>query len=186
MLFVASPNPACDRLSAGRYEPQYDNCYPRGDEYDDDQSSSNNDDVVGDCLILTDAVGGDNIDDLTSTTQYLQQPSLLMSSVLLESLPLPIPSDDVAYDDPLALFTRRMQKYHATNLTNNRKSTIQAEDDLLERRLSDTIHWGYLGSRSNSSSTVAEQDHDYFDTIVMEEIMNVPWPFDVLNIEDFS
>ena len=117
MLFVASPNPACDHLSAGRYEPQYDNCYPRGDEYDDDQSSSNNDDVVGDCLILTDAVGGDNIDDLTSTTQYLQQPSLLMSSVLLESLPLPIPSDDVAYDDPLALFTRRMQKYHATNLT---------------------------------------------------------------------
>ena len=143
--------------------------------------SSFNDNNVGDCSILMSTVGEDDIDEYLISTTYLQQPSLLMSSLLLESLPVPIPSSNMN-DNPLSSFTRRMQKYHATTTSMNKSSTIQVEDELLERKLSDTIHGGYFGG--SSSTVVMEQDCDYFDPIVLEEIMNVPFPFDVLNMDE--
>jgi hypothetical protein len=102
--------------------------------------------------------------------------SLLMSSVLMESLPLPMPSS--LSDDHVASFTRRMQKHHMElHDVDAAHSTVQIQDEQLEQKLSDTIHHGYFDSAD-------ENDTDHYDPIVMEEIMNVPWPFHVLDLDE--
>ncbi len=106
------------------------------------------------------------------------QQSILMSSVLLESLPLPMPSS--LADDPVASFTRRIQKYHMVLHEDLRsdfdaaQSIVRIQDEKLEQKLSDTIHCGYF----EDSGT------DYVDPIVMEEILNVPWPFHVIDLNE--
>jgi hypothetical protein len=106
------------------------------------------------------------------------QQSMLMSSKLLESLPLPMPSS--LADDPAASFTRRIQKYHMVLQEEVRcdfdaaQSIVQIQDEELEQKLSDIIHCGYF----EDSGT------DCFDPIVMEEILNVPWPFHVLDLNE--
>ncbi len=109
------------------------------------------------------------------------QQTLLMSSILLEALPLPMPTS--ISDDPVASFTRRIQKYHKElqeeichNIDVN-QSTVQIQDEQLEQQLSDTIHNGYFNN-------VEEDANDYFDRIVMEELLNVPWPFHVIDLNE--
>ena len=106
---------------------------------------------------------------------------LLMSSILLESLPIPMPSS--TSEDHIASLTRRIQMHHMASKDEKDKkrdnSTIQAEDEVLERKLFDTIHSGYYESITGDDS-----DNDYFDSIVMEEILAIPWPFHEIDLKE--
>ena len=108
-----------------------------------------------------------------------QQQSLLMSSELLKTLPVPLPTETVGDDDDalIASFTRRIQQQHQESISMNETSTnkeeeIEREDNLLEQNLSDIIHHGYF----EETETDVNDTH-YFDSIVLEEILTVPWPF---------
>ncbi|KAL3823753.1 hypothetical protein ACHAXA_004846, partial [Cyclostephanos tholiformis] len=148
-----------------------------------DDSSSHDE---GDCSGLLGALGYEFDRASTRRTSDVlregyKQP-LLMSAMLLETLPVPMPSG--SSEDPRATFTRRMQKYHAAsrgkgNKFSNVNVAIQVEDELLEIKLSDTIHRGYFSDGEDDDC-----DSDYFDPIVMEEILNVPWPFDVIDLNE--
>ncbi|KAL7543698.1 hypothetical protein ACHAXR_012979 [Thalassiosira sp. AJA248-18] len=110
-----------------------------------------------------------------------KQPSLLMSSILLESLPVPMPS--TSSDDPAASLTRRIQKNHVASKAHENNgamsvSAIHLEDEILEARLADTIHHGYFGSTGDDC------DSDHFDSIVLDEILNVPWPFHNIDLKE--
>ena len=120
----------------------------------------------------------------------MQQQSLLMSAVLLESLPVPIATETIGEGDDalIASLTRRIQRQHQVSVAAmnvNGDSTkqdgddmisssqiIDQEDVLLEQALSDVIHPGYFEETENDVN-----DEHYFDSIVMEEILTVPWPF---------
>jgi hypothetical protein len=111
--------------------------------------------------------------------KHHQQQSLLMSSELLETLPVPLSTETVGNDDDalIASFTRRIQQQHQESISMDENSTnkedeIEREDDLLEQTLSDIIHHGYF----EETETDVNDTH-YFDSIVLEEILTVPWPF---------
>ena len=163
-----------------------DDSYSRDDDDDDD-------DDEGDCSTLPLRALGEEEGDATTapppTTSgrcrggCKPQPSLLMSALLLETLPAPMPSGPS--EDPLGTFTRRIQKCHAASREAERDDAakdanieIRAEDEVLEGKLSDTIHRGYFGGAGD------DRDGDYFDPIVMEEILNVPWPFHVIDLNE--
>lgn len=104
------------------------------------------------------------------------QHPLLMSSMLMESLPMPIPDMDT---DVLATFTYRVQKSHRDAVgmeTNelNTTETIVSDDDALEEKLSDTIHSGYFDGVGS--------DDEVLDSIVLDEVLNVPWPFHCIDL----
>jgi len=129
--------------------------------------------------------GGQNNND---NRALQQQQSLLMSAVLLESLPVPMVTETSGGggDDALiASLTRRMQQQHQVSVSSMmnggateqkhgdmNSSQINQEDDLLEQALSDVIHPGYFEETENDVN-----DEHYFDSIVLEEILTVPWPF---------
>ena len=118
--------------------------------------------------------------------QTIRQQSLLMSAALLESLPIPKATDTFGEGDGelIASLTRRIQQRHQKSLSLmiNRcpdeedgvitSSQIDHEDDLLEHSLSDIIHTGYFDETDKDIN-----DEHYFDSIVLEEILTVPWPF---------
>ena len=104
--------------------------------------------------------------------------SFLMSSMLLESLPIPLPTLSL---DLMVSFTRRVQEKYLFLKALGREdvsgiSGIQAEDDVLEEKLADTIYPGYFCGDGD--------DSDYFDSIVLDELLNVPWPFDVIDLSE--
>jgi len=99
---------------------------------------------------------------------------LLMSATLLESLPIPLPNGT---SDLEASFTRRIQTNHFSVVSNQPKQNIvDMEDDLLQQKLSETIHKGYFCSDGN--------DCDSFDSIVLDEVLNIPWPFDTIDLNE--
>lgn len=104
--------------------------------------------------------------------------SLLMSPVLMESLPLPIPD---SASDLMASFTFRVQKQHRnamgldTNNTDERAMSLW-DDAILQRTLVDTIHSSYFDCGSD--------DDEFFDSIVLDEILNVPWPFHEIDLNE--
>jgi hypothetical protein len=113
---------------------------------------------------------------LHNNSNYRQ--SLLMSSKLMESLSMPIP--DMA-SDHLASFTYRVQKQHrdAMGLRPDEMTDISTslfDDELIERKLADTIHSGYFEA--------TEAHDDNFDSIVLDEVLNVPWPFYQLDMNE--
>jgi hypothetical protein len=118
-----------------------------------------------------------------------QHQSSLMSSVLLESLPVPMPTETIGDEGGeialTASLTRRIQRQHqasiamlVNNSTKNEcgavnlSSKIEQEDNLIELNLADIIHPGYFEETENDLN-----DEHYFDSIVLEEILTVPWPF---------
>jgi len=111
--------------------------------------------------------------------------SLLMSSTLLESLPIPMPSST---EDHLASLTRRIQMNHMASKDKegyiDLNQSIQVEDDELEGKLMDTIHSGYYESSNQKGDDSAAVDSDYFDSIVMEEVLAVPWPFHEIDLKE--
>jgi len=112
--------------------------------------------------------------------------SLLMSSTLLESLPIPMPSST---EDHLASLTRRVQMNHMASKDKegyiDLNQSIQAEDDEVEGKLMDTIHSGYYeSSNQKEGDDSAATDSDYFDSIVMEEVLAVPWPFHEIDLKE--
>jgi len=123
--------------------------------------------------------------------QLLQQQSLLMSAVLLESLPVPMATETTMggeyYNALIASLTRRIQQQHQMSVAsinggatevkdgdmNPSQIIDQGDDNLLEQQaLSDVIHAGYFEETENDVN-----DEHYFDSIVLEEILTVPWPF---------
>eukprot|EP00986_Skeletonema_menzelii_P017697 scaffold21207_cov134-Skeletonema_menzelii.AAC.3 len=115
-----------------------------------------------------------------------QYQSALMSAILLESLPVPMATETFGEgDDPLiASLTRRIQKQHQATAAAMKTGDsieqesdlvsyqIDQEDELLEQALSDIIHPGYFEETDNDIN-----DEHYFDSIVLEEMLTVPWPF---------
>ena len=137
----------------------------------DDESSN---ELVGSDLIVPPEF--DQIHDFNKQKKYKQP--LLMSPMLLESLPVPL---HTSASDLEASFTRRIQKNHlavkAPELEDvNGFDGIQAEDELLMENLADTIHSGYYCSSGD--------DNDYFDSIVVDEVLNIPWPFHELDLNE--
>lgn len=118
--------------------------------------------------------------------QAVQQQSALMSAVLLESLPVPMATETFGEGDDalIASLTRRVQKQHQTSVAAMKSgasseqdddvlsSQIDQENDLLEQALSDIIHPGYFEETDNDIN-----GEHYFDSIVLEEMLTVPWPF---------
>eukprot|EP00984_Skeletonema_dohrnii_P022502 scaffold11620_cov199-Skeletonema_dohrnii-CCMP3373.AAC.5 len=117
----------------------------------------------------------------------MQQHSALMSAVLLKSLPVPMATETFGEGDDalIASLTRRIQKQHQASVAamksgdsteqdsdNMKSSLIDQEDDLLEQALSDIIHPGYFEETDNDIN-----GEHYFDSIVLEEMLTVPWPF---------
>ncbi|KAL7468839.1 hypothetical protein ACHAXS_009074 [Conticribra weissflogii] len=99
---------------------------------------------------------------------------LLMSETLLKSLPIPLPNGTA---DLEASFTRRIQKNYASVLSNQLdQDIVHMEDEILQQTLSETIHKGYFCSDG--------KDCDSFDSIVLDEILNIPWPFDTVNLDE--
>ena len=101
------------------------------------------------------------------------QSSSLMSDVLLEALPLPMPNS--TSDDRAASFTRRLQNKHSSSSV----QTGLCDDDALERKLSRTIYSGYFDD--SSSTRMSDHDKDV-DSIVLDEILSVPWPFHQIDL----
>ena len=102
-----------------------------------------------------------------------RQSSSLMSDVLLETLPLPMPNS--ASDDRIASFTRRVQSKHSASSAR----TGVYDDDALERKLSRTIYSGYFDDSSNTQRSDHDEDAD---SIVLDEILSVPWPFHQIDL----
>eukprot|EP00985_Skeletonema_marinoi_P006069 scaffold2630_cov99-Skeletonema_marinoi.AAC.2 len=117
----------------------------------------------------------------------MQPQSALMSVVLLKSLPVPMATETFGEGDDalIASLTRRIQKQHQASVAamksgdsteqdsdNMNSSLIDQEDDLLEQALSDIIHPGYFEETDNDIN-----GEHYFDSIVLEEMLTVPWPF---------
>lgn len=99
---------------------------------------------------------------------------LLMSATLLESLPIPLPTGT---SDLEASFTRRIQTNHFSVLSNQpNQEIVDMEDDIFQQKLSETIHEGYFYSDGN--------DCDSFDSIVLDEVCNIPWPFDTIDLNE--
>lgn len=103
-------------------------------------------------------------------SQKAHQHPLLMSSMLMESLPMPIPDMDT---DILASFTYRVQKGFR-DVARLRSEEIDPniemlDDHILEKKLVDILRSGYFEG--------AGGDDDNFDSIVLDEVLNVPWPF---------
>ena len=121
-------------------------------------------------------------------TTYKQP--LIMSSTLLETLPIPMPSlsSSPDNDDLVASLTRRIQTYHINHSMNKvgNNSVVQLEDELLEQKLLDTIHNGYFGNGSSHhrNDEECDNDSDHFDSIVLDEILNVPWPFHMIDLNE--
>ncbi|KAL7553539.1 hypothetical protein ACHAWF_016820 [Thalassiosira exigua] len=113
-------------------------------------------------------------------------PSTLMSSRLLEALPPPMPAASSSDDDDDALaasFTRRIQRGHAASRGRGggddaSTESTRCEDEALEARLADAIHSGYYAGAEEG------RDGDRFDAIVLEEVLHVPWPFHVLDLDE--
>ncbi|KAL3785773.1 hypothetical protein HJC23_007329 [Cyclotella cryptica] len=106
------------------------------------------------------------------------RPSLLMAPVLMETLPLPIPDMD---SDFMASFAFRVQKHHRNAVCLDENNTDEYEmslwdDAILERKLVDTIHSSYFDC--------ACEDDEFFDSIVLDEILNVPWPFHEIDLNE--
>ena len=115
-------------------------------------------------------VAEENFDNPQEVKQFppgYRQP-LLMSGMLMEALPMPIPDMD---SDLVSLFTYRVQKGHRDAL-----GLELLEDELLERKLVDTIHSGYFDG--------AGGDDKLFDSIVLDEVLNVPWPFHQIDLNE--
>jgi len=114
----------------------------------------------------------------TRSTQNHQQP-LIMSSKLMETLPMPIPDMDT---DVLASFTYRAQKSHRDALafqledSGIGKPDVLVDDSVLESTLADTVHSGYFEG-------IGGKD-EQFDSIVLDEVLNVPWPFYEIDLDE--
>ncbi|EJK75412.1 hypothetical protein THAOC_02863 [Thalassiosira oceanica] len=104
-----------------------------------------------------------------------RQSSSLMSDVLLKTLPLPMPNS--TSDDRVASFTRRLQNEHCSSSA----QTGLYDDDALERKLSRTIYSGYFDD--SSSTQKSDQDKDVH-SIVLDEILSVPWPFHQIDLDN--
>lgn len=102
--------------------------------------------------------------------------SLLMSSVLLDMLPMP----DITSDDPIASLTRRIQNSYKTSKKEKVKmaSAKYFRNELIESDLVDTIHSGYY------QSTGDKCDSKYFNSIILDELLNVPWPFHKIDLSE--
>ncbi|EED93374.1 predicted protein [Thalassiosira pseudonana CCMP1335] len=119
---------------------------------------------------LSQVVGDSDLELETQQTDTHHQQSLLMSSTLLESLPMPLPDTST---DNVASFTFRIQQAHLSAKArgkSERHINTQQEDEQLEEKLIDTIHSSYYHS-------------DGYD-IVLDEMLNVPWPFHVAHLDE--
>ena len=97
----------------------------------------------------------------------------------METLPMPIPDMDT---DVLASFTYRAQKSHRDALafqledSGIGKPDVLVDDSVLESTLADTVHSGYFEG-------IGGKD-EQFDSIVLDEVLNVPWPFYEIDLDE--